>query len=355
MSLAFVGRPGQINLAGDQVALFLKIFGGEVLGTFKRMNKFRDLTLVKSIPAGKDATFPAYGKAVANFYAVGDNIFDDAAGLDYPTKFAHNEAIISVDNPLISNVLVSQIDELMNYYDVRAPYAEELVRAIKTQDDVFCAITGFRSARAAAPLTGGQRGTVLFDAGLGGTTLTVTILEKALRVASQLMDQNDVPREDRFCALPPSHYHQLLSTSNVVSTTLGMQSVGPRSANSDFGGRGSIVDAMVARLYGFELFMTNNLPNTNITVNPTGARNTYTGDFSNSVGLCFHRSAIGTVDRLGLDMEAGWERAIQSYAIIAKLVSGHGPLKGWGAIELNKEATALLGTGNEVALNTFPA
>ena len=39
--------------------------------------------------------------------------------------------------------------------------------------------------------------------------------------------------------------------------------------------------------------MSNNVPQSNVSSNPSGA-NTYSGDDSKTIGLVFHKSAVGT-------------------------------------------------------------
>lgn len=45
-------RGGQINQAGDERALFLKVFGGEVLTAFAESNVFGSRHLVRTISNG---------------------------------------------------------------------------------------------------------------------------------------------------------------------------------------------------------------------------------------------------------------------------------------------------------------
>ena len=53
MANATVSYPGQINLAGDVKAQYLKVFSGEVLTTFANENVMADKHQVRSITSGK--------------------------------------------------------------------------------------------------------------------------------------------------------------------------------------------------------------------------------------------------------------------------------------------------------------
>lgn len=55
MANATPSRLGQVNLAGDDQALFLKVFSGEVLTAFHRQNVFLEKSMVRTISNGKSA------------------------------------------------------------------------------------------------------------------------------------------------------------------------------------------------------------------------------------------------------------------------------------------------------------
>ncbi len=58
MSNATVSFLGKANNAGDDNALFLKVFSSEVLAAFAKANKMLALTMTRSISQGKSAQFP---------------------------------------------------------------------------------------------------------------------------------------------------------------------------------------------------------------------------------------------------------------------------------------------------------
>lgn len=55
MANATVSRIGQIEGAGDEKALFLKVFSGEVLTAFHNENVMMDKHMVRTIQNGKSA------------------------------------------------------------------------------------------------------------------------------------------------------------------------------------------------------------------------------------------------------------------------------------------------------------
>lgn len=58
MSNATVSFLGKANNSGDDNALLLKLWSGEVLASFQQENKLLDLTTVRTISQGKSAQFP---------------------------------------------------------------------------------------------------------------------------------------------------------------------------------------------------------------------------------------------------------------------------------------------------------
>lgn len=55
MADATPNRAGQVNQSGDEKALFLKVFSGEVLTAFRTANKFLGRTMTRTIESGKSA------------------------------------------------------------------------------------------------------------------------------------------------------------------------------------------------------------------------------------------------------------------------------------------------------------
>ena len=60
------------------------------------------------------------GRAVAQYLTPGDNLDDQRKGIH------HNERIIPIDGLLTSDVLITDIEDAMNHYDVRAEYSKQL-------------------------------------------------------------------------------------------------------------------------------------------------------------------------------------------------------------------------------------
>ncbi len=316
MSNATVSRLGLVNNTGtDFDALFLKVFSGEVLTAFTRNNIFNDqLHSVRTITSGKSAQFPVLGTATASYHTPGNLLTGG-------NQIRHGERLISIDDLLIADVFVSRLEELKNHYDVRAAYADELGKALAKTYDSNVAKMIANASRASSTLTGIAGGLTLT---LGsGNTASANVsgdeIAAAIYDIAQAFDERDIPPTDRFCVLPPAEYYKLAESAT-------------RTVDVDFnpGGNGSFASGKIQQVAGIPVMMSNNVPQSNVSSNPSGANNTYSGDDSKTIGLVFHKSAVGTVKLMDMTTEiTGNEYATmyQGTLLVAKYALGHGILR----------------------------
>jgi hypothetical protein len=318
MANATVSRLGLVNNTGtDFDALFLKVFSGEVLTAFARNNIFNEaLHSVRTITSGKSAQFPVTGTATAAYHTPGTPLVG-------ANQILANEKIISIDDLLISQAFVSNLDELKNHYDVRATYADELGKALAKKYDENVAKVIANASRASTTLTGGSGGLVsAFANGTSKTTsaqITGDDIAGAIYDIAQAFDERDIPPTDRFCVLPPAEYYKLAESAT-------------RTVDVDFnpGGNGSFASGRIQQVAGIPVMMSNNVPQSNVGSNPSGANNTYSGDDSKTIGLVFHKSAVGTVKLMDMTTEiSGSDYGImyQGTLMVAKYALGHGILR----------------------------
>jgi hypothetical protein len=344
-------RVGQINSAGAVDALFLKKFAGEILTTFEENNVFKSLHTMRTIENGKSAQFPVTGIASASYYTPGQNIAD--SGNSYLSDIKKNEVVITIDDVLLASTFLSSIDDVKNHYDIRSVYANELGKALAVRFDTAIAKVFIAAARSAATITGGKDGGVLdVSANVMGnvsdgsddadnTDPTGAELVAALFTAAQALDENDVPADGRFCVLRPQEYYKLItggSGSLVISTS---------AANKDVGGSGSLASGSIAQVAGIDIYKSTHLPSTDLSGTATGdgaasndvfggSGSGYNGNFTNSIGIVAHPSAVGTVKLLDLATESEYQIERQGTLFIAKYAMGHGVLRPEAAIELQK-------------------
>lgn len=309
-------RIGQLDAAGDALALFLKVFANEVLAAFEESNVMfngRDnapMHMVRSIASGKSAQFPATWKASATYHTPGNELTGQV--------IKHNERIINIDGLLTSSVFLASLDEAMNHYDVRSEYSFQLGQALAIEADKNLIQLVALAARAAATISGAYGGSQLTNAGYDATPDT---LAQGIFDASQVLDEKDVPQSDRYCILKPKHYNMLVQSSKAI--------------HRDFGGSGSYAEGKVFMIDSVRIVKSNHVPSTNLT-QVSGTNNTYHGDFTNTVGVVFHRGAVGTVKLMNLAVEHAYEIRRQGTLFVAKYAMGHGILRPECSVELKK-------------------
>ncbi|MFR6518802.1 MAG: hypothetical protein ACLUPV_05995 [Bilophila wadsworthia] len=113
--------------------------------------------------------------------------------------------------------------------------------------------------------------------------------------------------------------------------------------NRDWLGAGSYSDGKLDKIAGIKILMSNHLPNKNIASAVDGEKNTYFGDFTNTLGLCMQSNAIATVKLKDLTVQQSghdFNIVYQSTLMVAKYAMGHGILNPSFAIELSTAAKA---------------
>ena len=314
MSNATPTRLGQANNAGDAKALFLKVFAGEVLTAFKEATVTEGKFQERTIASGKSAQFPIIGKIGAEYHTPGSEIL----GLNVP----QNERVITIDDLLISHAFIANIDEAMNHYDVRAPFSEQIGRALAYQMDKHKLQLALLAARGSSPVTGESGGGSVTSATMLSDT-TGEALVAALFAAAQKLDENYIPEDDRWVYLNPQAYYLLAQNTKIM--------------NRFWGGEGEYAGAKVLRVAGLNVVKTNHAPYGASVANGTvgaGTDNKYAVAATNTVGVVAHKAAIGTVKLMDLAMESEYDIRRQGTLMVAKYAMGHGILRPAAAVEL---------------------
>lgn len=311
MADAIVSRLGQINGAGDANALFLKLFAGEVLTSFEQTNVMMDKHQVRTITNGKSASFPVMGRGSAYYHQPGQEILGGT--------LKHAEKIITIDDLLVSPTFIANIDEAKNHYDVRSTYTREMGAKLANTMDKHVLQVGVLAARTAKTINDADQ---FGGTQIGNVTNTGDGLADALFAAAQILDEKNVPEDQRFLFVRPAEFYKLASSTKVL--------------NRDWGGSGAYSDGTVIRVAGITIVKTNNLPKSVVAPGTVeaGTGDKYAGDFSGTIGLVMHPSAVGTVKLLDLGMESEYQIARQGTLMVAKYAVGHGVLRPEAAIEL---------------------
>jgi hypothetical protein len=306
MADAVVSRLGQADGSGDDRALFLIRYAGEVLEQFDLSTVFLSRHTVRQIANGKSAQFPALGLGDAAYHTPGTEILG--------TKILANERLIAIDDQLIAARFIANIDEAMNHYDVRSIYSKDAGRALARTFDAHVAQVGVLAARASSTISGqtapgsgdNVEGTVITDA---DADVNPDSFVQSLFTMGQTFDEKNVADENRFCFIPPAIYNRLVQNTDLINTL--------------WGGSGSLAAGKVYEIAGFQLIKTNNLPKTHITTGPTA----YQGDFRYTVALCMTPEAVGTVKLIDVATEMAYDIRRQGTLVVAKYAMGHGVLR----------------------------
>lgn len=334
-------RLGQSMGAGDTDALFLKVFGNEVLAAFEEANVMKELHTIRTISSGKSAQFPVLGTATAKYHTPGQDVFD--AGNSYTTAIKHRERVINIDDVLIAATSIANIDELKNHYDVRATYSSELGRALAKRFD----LATMRTLAAAAETDADSRanpdaaqGTRL-DLGTGSLPAnlsTAANIIQTFRVMAQTLDEKHVPSDGRFAILTPELYYLLTGSDNIA-------------INRDFGGSGAVASGSIPQLLGIKIYSSPHIADiavSDVSGDDVNAKNNPFDDAEGSsdakgyldAGLDVlqflggHTSAIGTVKLMDLAVESEYSMQKQSTLMLAKYAMGHGILRPDAAVSV---------------------
>lgn len=341
---------GAVNSGADRRALFLKVFSGEVLTTFLGATQMLDKHMVRTITSGKSAQFPVIGSAAAKYHTPGTNIADSGNSLLSDVK--HNERVIAIDGLCLSAVFISNIEEMMNHYDVRAEYSRQMGYALASHFDKCVTNTVIAAARTANP-------TITSAVGSGGSSLgggqffmgaspSQANLIESLFLCAAALDRKDVPAEDRYVMLRPAQYYSLLQSAGSSSWI----------SSSDWGNPADAKKGVVYEIAGMKVIKSNFLPSddqssgTLTSDSAIASENDvfggngvgYGGNFSTTYGLVFHKGVAGTVKLQDLAVESEYQIERQGTLMVAKQAVGHGILRPECAIELRSSGT--FNTGN---------
>ena len=326
---AALQRLGMIKGTGDDRALFLKLGAAEVLDAFLRTTVFKGKTRERNIKGGKSVAFPLTGKMSARYHSPGVPILGEG---NSPSDL--NERVIEVDGLMIADAAIAQIDELMNYYDVRQIYTTELGRSLAYEYDrrvarlIFAAASNVTEPLAKAGNAGRIGAGTTLSAGYAAATSTAKGDELVASIfdARVNFEKKDVPTDSMYAVFPPEEYFYITQSAKAI--------------NTDFNGgttNGSIASGRTLQVAGIPIFMSNHVTQPAYT-NVTGDKNAdYAQNLSKCRGLIFNRDAVGVVTLLSpsLQVTSGdWNIQMQATLMVARQALGMGVLRAESAYKI---------------------
>lgn len=318
-------KPADKSNPTDTLALFLKVFAGEVLTAFTRRSVTADKHIVRTIQNGKSAQFPVMGRTSGVYLAPGERLSDKREGIK------HTEKTITIDGLLTADVMIFDIEDAMNHYDVAGEYSNQLGEALAIAADgaVLAEI---------ANLCNLPEGSNENIAGLGTASVLEVGLESELNtpakrgeaiigqltIARAKLTSNYVPAGDRYFYTTPDNYSAILAA------------LMPNAANY-----AALIDPETGNIRNVMGFVVVEVPH----LTQGGASETRGTDSrdkqkhafpaakadkvtqDNVVGLFSHRSAVGTVKLRDLALERDRDVDAQGDLIVGKYAMGHGGLR----------------------------
>lgn len=308
-------QQGAKQNTGDQLALFLKVFSGEVLTAFTRASKVMNNHMIKTIDSGKSTSFPVMGRGKAHYLPAGSNLDDLREAIP------HNEVVINIDGLLTSDVLITDIYEAMNHYDVRGEYAKQLGEALAiAADGATVAEIAKLVKKNTENITGLGKGIVVEKTITGGAGINYetgkAVIDGLLEMKAKWTTQY-VPEEERFAYITPEVESAIITSKDAI--------------NRDYGAVASIVDGNIDKLCGFKIIAVPHLKAGG--ADKTGMLGTapegheFPTDYAGALAVCAHRTAVATVKLKDLQLEHARRPELQADMIIAKNAVGHGGLR----------------------------
>jgi hypothetical protein len=338
---ATLSRPGVINndsgtWAKDN-ALFLKVFSGEVLQSFKRNCIFSGFVQERTIQNGKSAQFPVTGRFSAKYHTPGKMI--EGQG-----NMAQNEVVIKIDDLLIADAALYDLDEAKNHYDIRSIYSKELGQALAREFDKRIArvlalgarvTTSDLTANLPAGLSPDDPYRVGTRIDINKATPTPDDLVASVFAAAQALDEKDIPADGRCLVCSPEIYYTLIQSS--------------RAVNFDFnqnGANGSYKEGQIAKLAGFNIYSSNHIKQGNVTAKAGEQGYTFGGadtvlssvDMSKTKMLAFQKGAAGVLKLRDLSMQMtgnDYNVMYQATLMVARYACGFGILRPEAVCEIH--------------------
>ena len=319
-----IAAPGKVVGNNDRLALFLKVFAGEVLAAFNGKSVTLGRHIERNISSGKSAQFPVFGRAAAAYLKAGGNLDDLRVNIE------HAEKIIQIDGLLTSDCLIFDLDEAMAHFDLRGEYSRQLGEALARANDgavlaeiakMVVADTENIPTNQTTGVKGTGKGSIesksVTAANYGETeAMGVALFEELLAIKTK-MSNNYVPEDERYCYIKPMALNALIAAKDVM--------------NKLYGATMTIADNQPPKLIGFELIETPDLTVGGATVNDgvvQGSGHVFPATYVNSCQMIVaHRTAVGTLTLKGLAVEHARRANLQADQIIAKYAKGYAGLR----------------------------
>ena len=269
----------------DKRALFLDVFGGEVLTAFDTATVTLDKHIVKSLNGGaKSYRFPKTWKATAEYHNPGTELL----GNDFTT----GEVTINVDDILVSHYGISDLDRILSHFDTRSIISAEMGRALAKVFDknVFRQLILAARTAGSSPFPGGEKITDASLSATGGKYNGADWID-AIRDANIRLYNKDIPEDmPRYLAVKAEVFDAIKFAKDGDGNYIVL--------NRDFqatdiaGGVSNRAESI--NIDGVTVVKSRNIPGVDETAD-TSVYSKYRGNYSNTVGVMWCPQAVATV------------------------------------------------------------
>lgn len=331
-------RVGQINSAGDERAMFLKKFAGEVLNKLPEVRSTLGMTLEKTLRGGKSHQFPYTGTLTPAYHIPGTELTGSQGN--------NAEKVISLNDLLVVDRFTPKIDKWMTHFDDRQEYARQMGEVLGITMDRHVLNEGILGARSASIVTGNDAAGLAIEndkfkldtgdaANAQDNVELATAYRAALKAAAANFKKKNVPAGvKKVCYVDWDVYFCILDAVDTNGFSL---------FNKDYAS-GSLEEGMLPPIYGINIKGTNNLSTTDtsgLADAQAGLDFFHKGDFSKTVGLIMCERSVATVKASDIGIEVDpYQARYKGQLVTADYFSGHGFVRPEMLIELLLDTTS---------------
>lgn len=316
--------PGQNALTGDTRQLYLDLAAGEVLAAFETATIMRDKHEVRSLSKGRSIKFPALWKAGGGYHTPGVELTG--------RKIESTEVKVEPDDKLVSDIFISDIDEILAHFDFRSQYTTEMGNFLAEHFDKNVMRTILLAARSGALFSGDQGGTGLQNASFA---TDAAALIDGFSLAKQSMDEKDVPvdRMPLFGLLKPAQWYLVARSDKNLN----------RDTN---GGSADIRKMTLTTIDDIRILKSNLCPfgedsTTGAFIDANDQKfipSAYRGKFGTTVGAVWTPMAAASVFVQDISMQVEPQVRKQGDLLVSRMMAGTRKLRSKCAVELRTGA-----------------
>jgi len=296
-------------------ALGLKLYTGEVIKAFDRMNIAKGTVKNRMISGGKSAQFIVTGQDAdtgTTTHTPGATVVASVMKVD--------ERVITIQDRIYFAHFVDDLDLKLAQYDIRGELAKQAAEALATKIDkeIFLGVYDLLAdAGVVGQPTAGQivnTGIANADAEVSGDALVASIY-----AASSLLNTKNVPMMGRVFITTPTYYNNIILSQKAV--------------NGDWtNGNGGVDTGRVFQIGGIPIMWTNHLP---ATTTQAGFGITAT----NIAGMMYTPEVYGCVKAMDIQAEANYIPEKLGDLLVAFYALGHGPLNPTPLVTIHSAVT----------------